>query len=84
MSLYAFTVLGMFLLVAPWSPVWEQATHALFPARLGIWVRTGWVRGLVSGLGALDLAVAFQVGRELWSAMRVAAERDERDRGGSG
>ena len=70
MSLYAFTVLGIFLLVAPWSPVWEQAMLALLPARASIWARSGWARGVVSGLGALDLAMAVQVGRELWRSMR--------------
>jgi len=70
MSLYAFTVLGIFLLVAPWSAVWEAGLLALLPASFAGWVRSGWVKGFVSGLGALDLAVAVQVGWELWRSLR--------------
>ena len=69
-SLYAFTVLGIFLIVAPWTPVWEQATLVLLPAAAK-WMLTGWVRGVVSGLGALDLVIALQVGVDLWKSMRV-------------
>lgn len=65
LSLYAFAVAGLFLLVAPWTPVWAQATAALAPESIGGWLLSGWVRGGVSGLGALDLAVAVQLGAEL-------------------
>jgi hypothetical protein len=68
--LYAFTVLGIFLLVAPWSPVWEQATHAIASLRLGRWARSGWLRGAVSAVGALDLFIAAQMLRELWVDVR--------------
>ena len=74
LSLYAFAVLGLFLLVAPWTPVWTQATYALLPERVGRWVLTGWVRGVVSGLGALDLVIALQVGGEIWRSFRVAQQ----------
>ena len=76
MALYAFTVLGIFLLIAPWSPVWEQAAMALLPASIVGWAQSGWVRGVVSGLGALDLAVALQVGRELWGSLRATSNDD--------
>ena len=72
--LYAFVVLGVFLLVAPWTPVWGQATVALLPTALGQWVMRGWVRGVISGLGALDLVVAIQVAAELRRSLRI---RDE-------
>ena len=70
MALYAFSVLGIFLLVVPWSPVWEQATIALLPEGAGAAARSGWIRGLISGVGMLDLLVALQVGRELWARLR--------------
>jgi len=58
LRLYVFAVLGLFLVVAPWSPVWDQATMILAPTQLGTWLRSGWFRGVVSGLGSLDLLVA--------------------------
>ena len=71
--LYAFTVLGIFLLVAPWSPVWEQATHVIDSVAIARWARSGWLRGLVSALGALDLWVALQMVRELWADVRAGS-----------
>jgi hypothetical protein len=68
--LYLFAVLGLFLLVAPWTPAWTQATYALLPQHVGRWVLSGWVRGVVSGLGALDLAIAAQFALELWRRLR--------------
>jgi len=70
LALYAFGVLGLFLLVAPWTPAWTQATYALLPRSLGRWALSGWVRGLVSGLGALDLLIALQIAVELWRRLR--------------
>jgi len=70
LSLYAFAALGLFLLVAPWTPAWTQATYALLPKSAGRWVLSGWARGVVSGLGALDLAIAAQVAVELWRRFR--------------
>ena len=71
MLLYAFTVLGIFLLVAPWSPVWEQATNVIDPGRIAHWARSGSFRGIVSALGALDLLVALQMIKELWADVRA-------------
>ena len=70
LALYAFAALGLFLVVAPWTPVWDQATLLLLPTSVGPWATSGWVRGAVSGLGALDLVVALQVGTELRRAMK--------------
>jgi hypothetical protein len=68
--LYAFGVLGLFLLVAPWTPAWTQATYSLLPRPVGRWVLTGWARGIASGLGALDLLIAAQLAVELWRRLR--------------
>ena len=77
LSLYAFTVLGSFLLFAPWTPVWGQAAAALLPEALGAWAQSGWLRGVVSALGALDLLGAAQVARELWGSMRAVGGRPQ-------
>lgn len=56
---YAFGVVGVFLTLVPWSGlyhhvvVWSQMSTSL-----GEIFAAGWFRGLVSGLGVLDLAVA--------------------------
>jgi len=68
--LYAFGALGLFLLVAPWTAVWTQAVAGLLPDHLTAVALLGWVRGVVSGLGAVDLLVALHVARELWAEMR--------------
>jgi hypothetical protein len=73
LSLYAFAVLGLFLLVTPWTAVWEQATLALVPEAARGWVLSGWFRGGISGLGLADLVVASQAGRDLWR--RLLARR---------
>jgi len=70
LSLYAFGVIGLFLLVAPWTPAWAQAAYALLPPALGRLVLSGWVRGVASGLGALDLLIAAEVGVGLWRRPR--------------
>lgn len=73
--LYTFTVLGVFLLVAPWTPVWGQAVMALLPAALAEPLLGGWARGLASALGALDLIVAVQVAVELRERMRAGGAK---------
>ena len=62
---YAFAALGVFLVAAPWSPVWEASTAGYLPTAAGSWLRSGFVRGLVSGLGALNLAAAWGEARSL-------------------
>jgi len=56
---YAFAALGVFLLAVPWSPMWDRATASFLPTPAGPWLRSGFIRGLCSGLGALNLAAAF-------------------------
>ena len=65
-ALYVYAALGVFLVAAPWTAVWEQAALALVPDAARDWVLSGWVRGVVSGLGALDLVVALQYAGRMW------------------
>ena len=62
---YLFAALGVFLLAAPWSPLWESSTSGYLPTAAGTWLRSGFLRGLVSGLGALNLAAAWSEARAL-------------------
>lgn len=45
--------------------------HTLTPKTMEVWMLSGWVRGGVSGLGALDLAIAVQLFAQLWRRYRT-------------
>ena len=62
---YVFAALGVFLVMAPWSPLWDNSTAGYLPTRIGPWLRSGFVRGLVSGLGALNFIAAWSEARSL-------------------
>jgi hypothetical protein len=52
---------GLFLLVLPWTPVWEHALWTAVNEQSGAWLQ--WLhgtysRGVVSGLGVLNLWAA--------------------------
>lgn len=79
-SVYLFAVLGIFLVVAPWTPVWDEAVWAVLPGLIGSWASTGWVRGIVSGLGTLDLVVAAADAHALWRELRGPDARHARGR----
>jgi len=53
--------IGLAICYAPWSPTfWDQnPLFAHFPA-LGIYAANGAVRGIISGLGLLNLWIAFR------------------------
>jgi hypothetical protein len=70
LTVYAFAAVGVFLLFAPWSPLWEAATPAFQPTPAGTFFGAGWLRGFVSGLGALNLWVALQAGVALMRALK--------------
>lgn len=75
LATYAFGALGIFLLVSPWSPFWDQATLPFTPTAVGPILRSGWLRGAVSGLGGWNLFVAAQTGAALWRTFREPGER---------
>jgi hypothetical protein len=72
-ALYIFLVLGVFLMVAPWTPVWYEATVLLLPTRFGAPAQQGWVRGLVTAVGLLDLLAAGS------SALDLLRRREKKD-----
>jgi hypothetical protein len=48
--------LGFMVAVLPWWPqVWENNTIVLNHSRLAAWLRLGAVRGVLSGVGLLDI-----------------------------
>jgi hypothetical protein len=76
LTLYAFGVLGVFLLAVPWTPVWDHLALGLLPKAFGSWVRSGWTRGAISGLGALDLIAAARDAASVWRAVRGVVPED--------
>ena len=76
---YAFGLVGVFLLAAPWSPLWDSVALVLSPTDFAGLARAGWLRGLVSGLGALNLWVAIVEGAALWRAVRSARVAPDRE-----
>lgn len=68
LNLYVFSTLGVFLATAPWSPVWDASTAFAAGSQAAGVLRSGWVRGLVSGLGALNLLAAAGELRALWQS----------------
>jgi hypothetical protein len=75
LSAYLFGALGLFLLAAPWTGVWEWLVLPLAPTAWGPLARSGWLRGFVSGLGVLNLAVALADGLRLWRSVSDRAGR---------
>lgn len=67
---YVFGLVGVFLLAAPWSPLWDNVALVLSPTAWAGLAGAGWLRGLVSGLGALNLWVALGAGATLWRTVR--------------
>jgi len=70
LGIYAFGILGVFLTVAPWTGLWRTAVTVLLPTAAGPLMAGGWIRGVVSGLGVVDLMMAGQMAGELWRQMR--------------
>jgi len=47
--------LGMVLLAYPWTSFWNENTLLYEYPRLAIWLTKGWVKGMISGLGVVDI-----------------------------
>ncbi len=70
LAVYVFGVLGVFLVMAPWTEIWDEGTRFLLPTGVAAAARSGFTRGAVSGIGLLDLAVAAAEGAAFWRATR--------------
>jgi hypothetical protein len=66
LTLYAFATLGVFLIVAPWTTLLDQAALSLSRDGGRSWLTSGWVRGAISGLGAIDLVCALRIAYDTW------------------
>ena len=67
---YLFEV-GLFLLVVPWSSLWDGNYFALRLAWVGELCRNPFLRGAISGLGLLHLMAAVRDSREFIQSERA-------------
>jgi hypothetical protein len=63
--------LGVVLMVAPWTPVWTDNRLFLNFPQLRTFLRLGFVRGMVSGVGLLDIWIG------IWEAVHYKDRRND-------
>jgi hypothetical protein len=56
---FVCAVVGVLLVIVPWRPEWTDNRLLLGHAQLRGFIGTGFVRGLTSGLGLLDIWIGF-------------------------
>jgi hypothetical protein len=54
-------VLGVLLILAPWHDVWQRNVFLERYPGLIPWMLSPYVRGAISGLGLLDILIAFSL-----------------------
>ncbi len=77
LAVYVFGVLGIFLAMAPWTEIWDEGLQFLLPTGALACARSGFTRGVVTGIGVLDLAVAMAEGAAFWRSVRREGGRGE-------
>ena len=64
LSVISSLLVGAVLVVAPWTPLWES-NYLLVPhPALRAWVLSAFTRGAVSGLGIVNILLAFAEARQ--------------------
>ncbi|MGA3295002.1 MAG: hypothetical protein ABSE45_13590 [Candidatus Acidiferrales bacterium] len=61
--LLAWLVLGLALILIPWSDLWETNYFLYQYPALGLFVKSPFLRGAVSGLGFMDVLFALEAFR---------------------
>lgn len=69
MFVFLCAVLGVFLVILPWRPEWTDNHLLLAYPGLRAFVSNGFVRGVCSGLGVLDIWIGF------WEAVHYHEEK---------
>jgi hypothetical protein len=59
MFVFVCATVGVLLVILPWRPEWTDNHLLLRFPELGAFVANGFVRGVVSGLGLLDVWIGF-------------------------
>jgi hypothetical protein len=68
--------LGLFLLIFPWTDSWDANFFSVLVPEWHRWWTNAYVRGAVSGVGVLNLYIAFY---EIFQLRRFARGSDEAD-----
>jgi hypothetical protein len=69
MFVFVCAGVGVFLVILPWMPEWTHNHLLLSYPRLRQFIASGFVRGVVSGLGMLDIWIGF------WEAVHYREEQ---------
>ena len=66
--LLLWLTLGLALILAPWSEVWETNYFLYQYPALGLFLKNLYLRGAISGLGFMDILLSLESFRHLTSA----------------
>jgi hypothetical protein len=69
MLVFVCAVVGVLLVILPWRPEWTDNHLLLAYPGLRVFIANGFVRGLCSGLGILDIWIGF------WEAVHYHEEK---------
>ena len=68
--LFCFEI-GLFLVFVPWSQLWEHNVLLAYSLHLRGLLLNNFVRGAVSGLGVVDLALGFSELGRFWKSLKA-------------
>jgi hypothetical protein len=68
--LFCFEI-GLFLVFVPWSGLWEQNALLAYSLHLRRLLLNNFVRGAVSGLGVVDLALGLSELGRFWRSLKI-------------
>ena len=69
--LFCFEI-GLFLVFVPWSMLWEHNLLLGYSFALQRFFLNNFVRGAVSGLGVVDLALGLSELSRFWKSLKIA------------
>ena len=68
--LFCFEI-GIFLLFVPWSALWEHNVLLSYSLGLRSFLLNNFVRGAVSGLGLIDIALGLGEVARFWKSLKI-------------
>ena len=68
--LFCFEI-GLFLMFVPWSALWENNVLFAYSFTLRELLLNNFIRGAISGLGAIDIVIGFSELGHFWKSLKV-------------